>query len=202
VVGIGTGLLGYRNGIVHGKPTLHEQTDQLRNDHGRMRIIDLDHGIIRQIIQVRSTLYALFQNQLSAIADHKILLIDTQFTAVIIAVIRIKEQCQIFCNLRFIKVNAVMDDGFICCIHIKQLQFVRPVVVTGYQYLIHDRLQRQSVSKRNRKSDICPFQPAVPLHPGIALFLLQMIFKYLTEQAKMIVQSDTCTVVSQCSNGV
>ena len=91
MIGICACLLHDFNSIIHLDSTLCQQSDQLRNNHGRMGIIDLDHRIIWKIIQCTALCDTFIQNQLCGIADHKILLINTQFPSVFITVIRIQE---------------------------------------------------------------------------------------------------------------
>ena len=55
--------------------SLLQQTDQLRNDHGRMGIVDLDHNVIIQLVQIVALLLALHEDKLCAVADHEILLV-------------------------------------------------------------------------------------------------------------------------------
>ena len=58
-------------------------------------------------------------DELSGIGYHEILLEDTEFTSVIIAVIRIQEQCQVVKNVLFVKGNSIVNHGFICQINVK-----------------------------------------------------------------------------------
>jgi len=107
VVGVSTGLAYNIDGFLHGKASLLQQTDQLRNDHGRMSIVDLDHNVIIQLMQIVALLLALHQDELCAVADHEILLVDTKQLSGTVAVIRVEEQCQVFLDLMLVKVDAV-----------------------------------------------------------------------------------------------
>ena len=107
VVGVSTGLAYNIDGFLHGKASLLQQTDQLRNDHGRMGIVDLDHNVIIQLVQIVALLLALHEDKLCAFADHEILLVDTKQLSGTVAVIRVEEQCQVFLDLMLVKVDAV-----------------------------------------------------------------------------------------------
>ena len=74
---ISTGSAYNIDGRIHIHSLCNEKTDQLRNDHGRMCIINLDHCIFIQIIQITSFLLTLVKNQLRRITYHKILLVDS-----------------------------------------------------------------------------------------------------------------------------
>ena len=89
MIGIGTGFLHDLHSLVKVNAPSCQKTDQLRNNHGRMGIIDLNHCIIRQIVEIASFSFALIQNILRAAADHKILLVNPQLAAILVTVIRI-----------------------------------------------------------------------------------------------------------------
>ena len=101
---------------------LTKQTDKLWDNHTWMRIIDLNHCIISQIMEVASSGRCFIQNPLCCITYHKVLLINAKLPAILITVIRIQEQGQIVQNIFFIKRNSVMNHGFICQVNIKQVQ--------------------------------------------------------------------------------
>ena len=118
-----------------------KQTDKLWDNHAWMRIIDLNHCIISQIMEVASSGSCFIQNPLRRIAYHKVLLIDTKFPSILITVIRIQEQGQIVQNILFIKRNSVMNHGFICQVNIKQIQSNRFIFVTCNINGIHGGFQ-------------------------------------------------------------
>ena len=101
------------DGVVHFHAALHQQTDHFRDHHGRVGVIDLDHRVVRQIVEIASLRHALVKDQLRAAADHEILLVDTQQSSLLVAVVRIEEQRQVLLNIFFIKINSVLNDGFI-----------------------------------------------------------------------------------------
>ena len=107
VVGVGAGLGDDLHSLFKLDAALAQQTDQLRNDHGRMGIVDLDHNVIIQLVQIVALLLAFHQDELCAVADHEILLVDTKQLSGTVAVIRVEEQCQIFLDLMLVKVDAV-----------------------------------------------------------------------------------------------
>ena len=165
--------------IVHLDTTVDQKTDQLRDHHCRMGIIDLNNRIIRQIIQVASLCHCLIQNQLCRIADHEILLINTKHLSLHIAVIRIQKQRQILCNLLFVEPDAViLHNGIIHAVQIKQLQSIDLIIIAGYVNFIHLRLYRL-VIKNNRITDIRSAKPALILNPWIRCLLLHVLLKHL-----------------------
>ena len=98
---------------------LCQETDQFRNDHTWVSIVDLDHCIVCKVMQVAAFLCCFVQDELSGIGYHEILLEDTELTSVIIAVIRIQEQCQVVKDVLFVKGNSIVNHRFICQINVK-----------------------------------------------------------------------------------
>ena len=70
-------------------------------------------------MKVASLGNCLIQNQLSGIADHEILLVNTKLTSIFITVIRIQEQCQVVKDVFFVKGNSIVNHRFICQINVK-----------------------------------------------------------------------------------
>ena len=76
--------------LIHRKCLIiYQNSDQLRNDHRRMRIINLDYRMFIHRAQVILLFFHFFQDQLRRIAYHKVLLIDTQQIARLIRIVGI-----------------------------------------------------------------------------------------------------------------
>ena len=53
MVGVSAGFAHHLNGFIHGECLiLHQDADQLRYDHGRMGVVDLDNRMLVQLAQV------------------------------------------------------------------------------------------------------------------------------------------------------
>ena len=57
-----------------------------------MRVVDLDHRVVVQIVEFAALLLGLVQNQPRCVAHHEILLVNAQQTPRIVAVVGIEEQ--------------------------------------------------------------------------------------------------------------
>ena len=55
-----------------------EQANELGDDHGGVRVVNLDHGIVGQIVQVAAALDGLVDQELGGVAHHEVLLIDAK----------------------------------------------------------------------------------------------------------------------------
>ena len=91
------------NCLIRANAVLAENADQLRDDHRRVRIVDLDRAVVRKIMQVRALCLRLIEHELNCICDHEIFLIDAEDSALLIGVIRIEEQSQVLRDLRLVK---------------------------------------------------------------------------------------------------
>ena len=78
-----------------------------------MGIVDLNGDVFVELAQIVTQFFLFPNNILSSIAHHEILLVDTQEFAVVIGVVRIEEQGQVFGNVLFIEVYTIGDNGWI-----------------------------------------------------------------------------------------
>ena len=135
----------YIDSVVHIHASLHEQTDQFRDHHSRMCIVDLDHRVIRQVIQVASLCRALVENELRAAAYHEVLLVDTEQSSLLIAVVRIKEQRQVLLDVFFIEINSVFHDRLVNRVNIEKMKFICLVIVACHFDVIHSRIDIEAL---------------------------------------------------------
>lgn len=74
----------------------HQETDQFRDHHAWVRIIDLDRSIVGKVMVIAASCGTFLKDKLCAGGNHEILLVDTEQTAVLIGVIRVEEKSQVF----------------------------------------------------------------------------------------------------------
>ena len=164
-----------------------QKADQLRDHHTGMGIVDLNGGIVSQIVVIAAPGCTFLKDQLGACGNHEILLVDTQKLAVVVRIVRIQKQCQVFCNVLFVKGDAVSDNGFIYRIQIEKIQAVCPSLVAG---------DRESVKaggilfsrKRYREKDIRRLCRALGSQPVIGRFILHAVFEILMEKSAVIAE--------------
>ena len=189
------------NSLILADASLLQQPDHLRNDHGRMRIIDLEDCVIRQIMQVAASCDALVQDQLRTVADHEVLLIDAKLASVIVGIVRIQEQGQVLCDISLVKINSIVDDAFVNRVQVEQMQRNGLALVSCHIQII----ERGMVGLPGH-GHIVAFGglhfPSGLLQPRIRLCFLLMIHEFLTEQSQMIVQPDAATVQVQRCDGI
>ena len=201
MVGIGAGSGYHVDGCVHIQAAGSEQADQLRYYHGRVRVVDLDHRVVREIIELASPGHALIQDELSAAADHEILLVNAQKPPLFVAVVRIEEESQVLFNVFLIKIDSVRCNGIIHGIQIKKVKPVGPVMVACHFDIVHSRSDLQA-AEFHGIGHVSPVQPGLIFDPGVRRLLLEVILKYLLKKSQMIVQSDSVSGQAQRSDGI
>ena len=125
-----------------------------------MGVVDLDGGIVRQIMEVAAPGGALGQNELCTGRDHQVLLVHPQTAAGLVGIIRVEEEGQVLINSGLVEGNAVMDDALIDGIQIEQVQGVGAPLVAGDRQLVQPGgvlLARQL----HRVGSVGLFRPAV-----------------------------------------
>ena len=187
VVGISAGLGDDLNSLVKPDALFAEQTNQLRNNHTRVRIVDLNGSVIRQVMIIAAARSALCKDQLCTGRNHQILLVHAQLTSCLIRIIRVEKQGEVLVDGGLVKGNAIMHDTLVNTVQIKQIQRICARTVAGDRKLI----QTGGVlltGQLHRIGDVRFFRPAVSCKPRVRLLVLNAVFKGLVEQAKMISQ--------------
>ena len=114
VVGVCAGLAHYRNGLIHAKRLfLHQDTNQLRDHHGRMGIVDLDHRMFIHFTEVIFLFFHFTQDKLCRIRYHKILLVDAQKVPRFIRIIRVQKQRQVLLHRFLVKIDPFLHKALI-----------------------------------------------------------------------------------------
>ena len=76
VVGVGADPGDDGAGLLKADSPQAQQADQLRNHHAGVGVVDLDHRVVRQVVEIAAPGRRLVQNILGGAADHEVLLID------------------------------------------------------------------------------------------------------------------------------
>ena len=153
-----------------------------------MGVVDLDGGVVGQIMVIAAPGGTLGQNELGTGRDHQVLLVHPQAAACLIGIVRVEEEGQVLVDGSFIEGNAVMDDALIDGVKVKQVQGVGAALVAGNGQLVQPGsvfLARQL----HRVGDVGLFRPAVGGEPRVGLFVLHAVLKGLVEQAEVIPQA-------------
>ena len=187
MVGVGTAAAHHADGCVHLQAVLGgEKADEFRNHHGGVGVVDLDHGVIWQIEEVGTLRRSLVQDEASRAAHHKILLVDPEHPAGVIAVVGVEEEGEVFLDIRLVKGDSLPDDTLIHCLQVEEVQGVGAVLVADDGDIVHPGGEGE-IAVGNLVDHIGFDQPGGSLDPGVGLLPLQIVPEGLPEQAHVVV---------------
>ena len=189
VIGVSAGVGYDLDGFVKLDALFAQQADQFGDNHAGVGIVNLDGGVIGQVMVVAAAGGAFGQNQLGTGADHQVLLVDAQHAACFVGIVRVQEQGQVFGNGGFIELDAVMHNAFINGVQVKQVQGVGAALVAGHGQFVQPGSVRFAC-QGDGVGDIGLFRPGMFVQPGVRQFVLQAVGKALVEQAKVVTQAD------------
>ena len=204
VVGVGDHGAHDGNGLVKLDVVLGgEQADELGNDHGGVRVVDLDHGVVGQIVQVAAALDGLVDQELGGVAHHEVLLVDAKQAALLIGIIRIEEQGEVLGDLRLVEVDgAAGDQAVVDTCQVEQTQAVLGgLAVTGH--IDVDELGGDGkIAKLDGVGAVVIDQDVLLAKPLVGDGLLLVVGKTLTEQTVMVIEAHTVAGKAQRGNGI
>ena len=201
VVRVGTGLCDDLDGLVKVDALLPQQADQLGDNHAGVGVVDLDGGVVGQIVVITAAGGALGQNQLGPGGNHQVLLVDAQTASGLIGVIGIQEKRQVFVDVGLVERDAVVDDALINGVEIEQIQRVRAALVARDGQLV----QTGAVGLAGQLDGIDRirfFRPGVGGQPRVGQLVLDAVLEGLAEQTEVIPQADTVAGQVQRGEGV
>ena len=101
-----------------------------------MGVVDLDGGVVGQVMVVAAAGGAFGQDELGTGTDHQVLLVNAQAAAGLVAVIGVQEQRQVLVDVGLVKLDAVMDNRLIDGVQVEQVQGVGAALVAGDGQLV------------------------------------------------------------------
>ena len=110
-----------------------EQANELGDDHGGVRVVNLDHGVVGQIVQVAAALDGLVDQELGGVAHHEVFLVDAKQAALLVGIVGVEEQGEVFGDLGLVEVDgAAGDQAVVDARQVEQAQTVLGgLAVTG-----------------------------------------------------------------------
>ena len=111
-----------------------EQANELGDDHGGVRVVDLDNGVIGQIVQVAAALDGLVDQELGGVAHHEVFLVDAKQAALLVGIVGVEEQGEVLGDLGLVEVDgAAGDQAVVDARQVEQAQAVLGgLAVTGH----------------------------------------------------------------------
>ena len=111
-----------------------EQANELGDDHGGVRVVNLDHGVVGQIVQVAAALDGLVDQELGGVAHHEVFLVDAKQAALLVGIVGVEEQGEVLGDLGLVEVDgAAGDQAVVDARQVEQAQTVLGgLAVTGH----------------------------------------------------------------------
>ena len=111
-----------------------EQANELGDDHGGVRVVNLDHGVVGQIVQVAAALDGLVDQELGGVAHHEVFLVDAKQAALLVGIVGVEEQGEVLGDLCLVEVDgAAGDQAVVDARQVEQAQTVLGgLAVTGH----------------------------------------------------------------------
>ena len=204
MVGVGDHGAHDGNGLVKLNVVLGgEQADELGDDHGGVCIVNLNHGIVGQIVQVAAALDGLVDKELGGVAHHEVLLVDAKQAALLVGVIRVQEQREVLGDLGLVEVDgAAGDQAVVDACQIEQAQAVLGrLAVTGH--IDVDELGSDGkIAELDGVGAIVIDQDVLLAEPLVGDGFLLIVDKALAEQAVMVVEAHAVAGEAQRGDGV
>ena len=197
VVRVGAGLRDDLHRLLEVDAMLAEQADELRDDHARVGVVDLDRRVVREIMVVAATCRALREDQLRAGGHHQILLVDTETTTGLVRIVRVEEQRQVLVDRGLIEADAVMHDALVDGVEVEEVQGIRATLVAGHGELI-EACGIRLACELHRIGHVGLFRPAVRREPWIRLLVLDVPLEGLVEQPEVVTEANAVARQVQC----
>ena len=111
-----------------------EQANELGDDHGGVRVVNLDHGVVGQIVQVAAALDGLVDQELGGVAHHEVFLVDAKQAALLVGIVGVEEQGEVLGDPGLVEVDgAAGDQAVVDARQVEQAQAVLGgLAVTGH----------------------------------------------------------------------
>ena len=180
-----------------------EQANELGDDHGGVRVIDLDHGVVGQVVQVAAALDGLVDQELGGVAHHEVFLVDAKQAALLVGIIRIEEQGEVLGDLGLVEVDgAAGDQAVVDTRQVEQAQAVLGgLAITGH--IDVDELgSNGKITELDGVGAVVVDQDVLLAEPLVGDGLLLVVDKALAEQAVMVVEAHAVAGKAQRGDGI
>ena len=107
MVRVVAGLLNHGNGVLELHAAGDEQADHLGDDHGGVRVVDLDASVLGELLGLVAGLGELVQDELGAGGHHEVLLAHAQDAALLVGVVGVQEAREAAVKVRLVEVDAL-----------------------------------------------------------------------------------------------
>ena len=180
-----------------------KQANELGDDHGGVRVVNLDHGVVGQIVQVAAALDGLVDQELGGVAHHEVLLVDAKQAALLVGIVGVEEQGEVLGDLGLVEVDgAAGDQAVVDACQIEQAQAVFGGLAVARHVDVDELGGNGKVAELNSVGTVVINQDVLLVEPLVGDGLLLIIDKALAEQAVMVVEAHTVAGKAQRGDGI
>ena len=180
-----------------------EDPDELRDNHGRVRIVDLDDGILVEVVQVGSTCNGIVDEELCRVRHHEVLLIDTKEPACLIGVVRIEEEREVLLHGFLVEVDGTRrHEAVIDTDEVEQVEPVLRVPAVSQDIDIIELRLHIEAAEVHGVGRAGIDEPVLLLEPLIRKLGLLVRDELLMEEAVVVVEAHAVTRKAKRCDGV
>ena len=180
-----------------------EQANELGDDHGGVRIVNLDHGVVGQIVQVAAALDGLVDQELGGVAHHEVFLVDAKQAALLVRIVGVEEQGEVLGDLGLVEVDGAA--GYQAVVDTRQVEQAQ-AILGGLAIARHvdvDELGGDGkVAELNSVGAVVIDQDILLAEPLVGDGLLLIVDKALAEQAVVVVEAHAVAGQAQRGDGI
>ena len=180
-----------------------EQANELGDDHGGVRVVNLDHGVVGQIVQVAAALDGLVDQELGGVAHHEVFLVDAKQAALLVRIVGVEEQGEVLGDLGLVEVDGAA--GYQAVVDTRQVEQAQAVLggLAVARHVDVDELGGNGkVAELNSVGAVVIDQDILLPEPLVGNGLLLIVDKALTEQAVVVVEAHAVAGQAQRGDGI
>ena len=180
-----------------------EQANELGDDHGGVRVVNLDHGVVGQIVQVAAALDGLVDQELGCVAHHEVFLVDAKQAALLVGIVGVEEQGEVLGDLGLVEVDgAAGDQAVVDARQVEQAQAVLGGLAVARHVDVDELGGNGKIAELNSVGAVVIDQDILLAEPLVGDGLLLIVDKALTEQAVMVVEAHPVAGQAQRGDGI
>ena len=180
-----------------------EQANELGDDHGGVRVVNLDHGIVGQIVQIAAALDGLVDQELGGVAHHEVFLVDAKQAALLVGIVGVEEQGEVLGDLGLVEVDGAAGyQAVVDACQVEQAQAILGGLAVARHVDVDELGGNGKVAELNSVGAVVINQDILLAEPLVGDGLLLIVDKALTEQAVVVVEAHAVAGQAQCGDGI
>ena len=180
-----------------------EQANELGDDHGGVRVVNLDHGVVGQIVQVAAALDGLVDQELGGVAHHEVFLVDAKQTALLVRIVGVEEQGEVLGDLGLVEVDGAAGyQAVVDACQVEQAQTILGGLAVAGHVDVDELGGNGKVAELNSVGVVVIDQDILLAEPLVGDGLLLIVDKALTEQAVVVVEAHAVAGQAQRGDGI